>query len=138
MAQRYPKDYGEPITCTEHAAIALGPAFRRSVCKYQESFFVLLLDAKNRPIGRPEMIALGTINKVEVAPRDVFRAAIKKNARALIVAHNHPSNELEPSEDDKAVTQRLVEVGKIVGITVLDHIVITHSGYLSMAEIGLL
>jgi DNA repair protein RadC len=73
-----------------------------------------------------------------VHPREVFKDAIMHNAYSVVLAHNHPSGDPEPSEDDLAMTKRLVETGKILGIEVIDHIIITKNGYLSFKDRGLL
>jgi DNA repair protein RadC len=82
------------------------------------------------------MVALGTANSVEVHPRDVFRLAIKRNAVAVIVAHNHPSGDPEPSSDDRALTERLTAAGRVLGIPLLDHLVLCKSAHVSLADRG--
>jgi len=100
---------------------------------------VLALDAVNAPIGRPRIVAMGTVNGVEVHPRDIFRVAIARNAVSIIVAHNHPSGDTEPSLDDRALTRKISEAGKLLGIPLLDHIIVTPSGkYTSLATIGII
>jgi DNA repair protein RadC len=126
------------IKCSEDAVRAIRPAFPRRVIGLQECFAVLCLDARNRVIGRPQMISMGTVNIVEVHPRDIFRTAIKRNATSIIIAHNHPSGSLETSVDDKALTRRVAEAGKLLGIPLTDHLIVTREGYLSMHEAGVL
>lgn len=94
-----------------------------------EEFHLLLLNTKNHVIGEPIMISRGSLNASLVDPRSVFRLAIKKAAASMILVHNHPSTNPEPSREDKAITERLVEVGKLVGIQVLDHIIIGSTYY---------
>ena len=106
--------------------------------KQQEDFLILALDAKHHVVGRPVLIARGTASSVEVHPRDVFREAIRRNAVAVILVHNHPSSDPEPSQDDKALTARLQKAGEVVGIPVLDHLVVSDSGYVAFSEKGLL
>jgi DNA repair protein RadC len=115
------------IKCSEDAVALLRPSFGREF-RRQESFSVLLLDAKNQAIGRARRVSLGTANSVGVHPRDVFRLAIARNACAIIVGHNHPSGDVQPSEDDRLITQRLKEAGALLGIPVLDHIIVGASG----------
>ncbi len=93
----------------------------------QECFWVLAVNSRNQLIGF-EMIAKGTAASVEVHPRDVFRYAIRINAVGIIVAHNHPSGDPTPSPEDILLTRRLMDVGKIVGVPVVDHVVICSSG----------
>lgn len=89
----------------------------------QEHFFVLLLDAKDRVIGN-RVIFKGSLHASIVHPREVFKEALKVSAASIIVGHNHPSGDPRPSREDIEVTKRLVEVGKIMGIDVLDHIIV--------------
>lgn len=102
----------------------------------KEHFVVFFLDSRNQEIKR-EIISIGTINASLVHPREVFEPAVKYLAVQVILAHNHPSGELTPSEDDLAVNKRLSEAGKILGIEVLDHIIVAKAGFLSFKEKGL-
>jgi DNA repair protein RadC len=99
----------------------------------KEHFFVISLDTRNNFIGIDE-ISIGTLTASLVHPRETFESAIRRHAAHIIIAHNHPSGETEPSEDDLKITRRLVEAGKIMGIEVLDHLIITNTGYLSFKE----
>ena len=99
----------------------------------KEHFYVISLDIRNNYIGIDE-ISVGTLTASLVHPRETFESAIKRHAAQIIIAHNHPSGETDPSEDDLKITKRLVEAGKIMGIEVLDHIIITNKGYLSFKE----
>jgi DNA repair protein RadC len=101
----------------------------------KEHFIVLHLDGSHKIIDT-EVVSVGILNKTVVHPREVFRSAIMKCAAAIIIAHNHPSGKLEPSVEDENITRRLKEVGEIVGIQVLDHIIATRSGYYSFNEKG--
>jgi DNA repair protein RadC len=89
----------------------------------QEEFLVVTLDTQHRPI-RIVRITRGTLNASLVHPREVFRPAIADCAAAIILAHNHPSGDPTPSSEDHAVTKRLTEVGDLIGIRVLDHIIV--------------
>lgn len=99
----------------------------------KEHFCVLLLDTKNRIIAE-EKISEGSLNASIVHPREVFKPAIRKSANSVILIHNHPSGDTEPSREDIEVTKRLVEAGEIIGISVLDHIIIGDHQYLSMKK----
>jgi DNA repair protein RadC len=103
----------------------------------KEHFVVLFLDSRNQQIHR-EIISVGTINASLVHPREVFEPAVKHLAVQVILAHNHPSGDLEPSEEDLSVNKRLVEAGKILGVEILDHIIVTKDSYSSFKENGLL
>lgn len=96
----------------------------------KEHFVIFFLDTRNQEIRR-ETISVGTLNANLVHPREVFEPAIIHAAAHVIVSHNHPSGNPEPSEEDKKVTSRLVEAGKILGIALLDHIIVARSGYYS-------
>ena len=89
----------------------------------QESFHVLVLDAKNRLKTR-HMVSLGLVDAALVHPREVFRCAIESGASALVLVHSHPSGDPTPSAEDLRITRQLIEAGKIVDIKVLDHVVI--------------
>jgi DNA repair protein RadC len=104
-------------------------------CLDREEFRVLILNNKNRLL-KNAMISAGTISEAIVHPREVFRDAIREGGAAVIVAHNHPTGELTPSREDISTTQRLVEAGRIVGIPVLDHVIITNASYYSFKEGG--
>jgi DNA repair protein RadC len=128
--------------CTHRDSIT-GPADvfkllkRRLGRREKEHFLVLLLDARSCVLGI-ETVSVGTVNASLVHPREVFRPAIRENACSLILAHNHPSGDPTPSEDDVAITRRLVAVGETHGIAILDHIVICSRDYASFRERKLL
>lgn len=88
----------------------------------EERFYVLFLDTKLSLIGVQE-VSRGTLDQTSVHPREVFKAAILANASSIAIAHNHPSGETWPSKEDLAVTARLFEAGKLLGIDVVDHII---------------
>ena len=102
-----------------------------------EVFTVVLLDTKNQVIDVVE-ISSGTLNCCIVHPRDVFKVAIRKNANATIICHNHPSGDPTPSAEDINITKRLIQAGEIVGIKVLDHVVVGNSSFISLKEKGLI
>jgi len=101
----------------------------------KERFLCALLDTKNR-IFKETVVSEGTLTSSLVHPREVFRSAIKEASASVLFLHNHPSGDTTPSRDDITITERLVETGKIVGIEVLDHIIISDGGYLSLFEKG--
>jgi DNA repair protein RadC len=102
-----------------------------------EVFLVLPLDAKHRPLG-VHQVAQGGAASVEVHPREVFAPVVREAGTAVIVAHNHPSGDPEPSLDDRQLTTRLVQAGEIMSIPVLDHLVVGAGIYVSLADRGLL
>jgi len=104
--------------------------------KKKEHFLALLLDTRNQLIKVAE-ISVGSLDSSLVHPREVFKEAISATAASVIFAHNHPSGDPTASEDDIRLTKRLAEVGEIVGIDVLDHIIISDKNYLSLKREGL-
>lgn len=135
--------------------VAVGEIVRRQSDKSQAGFvnihnaqnvFDYLQDMRNLPkehlrglflnshsrIIRDEVISIGTVNSNIIHPREVFRAGIECNAAAVVLAHNHPSGEVTPSSEDIEITNQLVQAGKILGITVLDHVIITKDKFISI------
>jgi len=98
-----------------------------------EEFWVLALDVRHRVLF-DRMLARGSLTGVEIHPRDVFRPLIRSGVSAAIFVHNHPSGNPEPSRSDIELTSRLREVGELVGIPVLDHVVVGWEGFVSLAE----
>ena len=120
----------------------LGPsdvyqAVRRYANKTQEPFLVLTLNAAQQII-RVHLVSIGLLNRTLIHPREVFVRAIKDHAGGIIVCHNHPSGNLDPSPEDRDVTHRLYQAGELLGIPVLDHLVISKSGFVSLKELGML
>jgi DNA repair protein RadC len=103
----------------------------------REQFHVILLTAKNTIIA-VECVSEGTLTASLVHPREIFKSAIRRSAHAVILAHNHPSGDPTPSREDREVTNRLVQAGKVIGIEVLDHLVIGQGRFTSFRERGLL
>ena len=103
----------------------------------REHFWVIGLENNNR-ILFIELISLGTVNKTFAEPMEVFSLALQKRAVSIILCHNHPSGELKPSNEDKDITDRLIQVGIIVDLKVIDHLIISDKSYLSFKDIGLL
>ncbi len=101
----------------------------------QEHLVALFLNTKNQVIHR-QTIFIGSLNASIVHPREIFREAVKRSAASVVCAHNHPSGNPAPSQEDIHVTRRLVEAGKIMGIEVLDHLVIGNQSYISLKEKG--
>ncbi len=98
---------------------------------HKEHFYMIALNSRNHSITE---VSVGSLDSSIVHPREVFEEAIKNKAAAVIFAHNHPSGDPEPSEDDLIITKRLVEAGKILGIEVNDHIIITKTGFFSFKD----
>ena len=103
----------------------------------REHFIAVLLDTKHCII-REDEISVGSLNESVVHPREVFKTAVRESAAAVIFVHNHPSGNPEPSPQDRALTARLRQVGEVLGITVLDHMIVGNEEYFSFAEQGLM
>jgi DNA repair protein RadC len=99
----------------------------------QEHFICLFLDTKNKVMAE-QTVFIGTLNSAIVHPRDIYKEAIKRNSASIICLHNHPSGDPQPSQADIEVTKRLIEVGNLVGIDLLDHIIIGDGQYSSLKE----
>ncbi len=102
----------------------------------QEHFVVLGLDARQR-VRLVKRVAVGTLAHVDVHPREVFRPLLRAGMHSVIVVHNHPSGDAEPSDADLMLTRRLADIGRLVGIPVLDHLVVTDKDAISLANMGL-
>ncbi len=123
----------EALRNSEEAATYLMPLLRHET---QEKFLVLCLNSKNQLLCM-ETVFVGTLNSTIVHPREVFQVAIRHAAAGILVAHNHPSGDPSPSQEDLKVTQNLIESGKVVGIPLLDHIVIGHGKWQSLRTTGM-
>lgn len=99
----------------------------------KECFMVLHLDSKNKII-KDEIISIGTLNSSIIHPREVFKSAIKESANSVILVHNHPSGDVEPSKEDKVVTDKLFSAGELLSIKVLDHVIIGREQFYSFKE----
>lgn len=97
----------------------------------KEHFIAVFLDSKNEVI-KDEVISIGTLNSSLVHPREVFKEAIKNSANSVILVHNHPSGDVEPSDEDYRVNKVLVETGNLVGIKVLDHLIVGKNKFVSL------
>ncbi len=103
----------------------------------RESFHVLLLDGRHRLLAEEE-VSVGTLTASLVHPREVFRGAVAAAAAGLVLVHNHPSGDPSPSAEDRSVTRRLGEAGRILGIAVVDHVIVARGGHYSFREAGAL
>jgi len=101
--------------------------------KKKEHFKILSLDSRNKLISIDD-VSIGTINANLVHPREVFKTAIQHLAVSIVIVHNHPSGDPEPSEDDLEITKRITEAGKLIGIDILDHIIITKTKFFSFKD----
>jgi DNA repair protein RadC len=135
IAKRYaeePMQQGEPFRSSQdvfqHYREHLGN-------QKKELFYVLLLDGKNRKI-KDVRISEGSLTSSLVHPREVFNPVIRESAAAVILIHNHPSGDPTPSQEDLEITRRLREVGEVMGVRVLDHIIVGKGRYVSFVDDG--
>ena len=120
------------LVSPETAASVLVPRFGRGD---RERCLVAMTDTKHRLL-EVVTVSIGSLDRTFMSPREVFRDALLANAAALVLAHNHPSGDPEPSRDDEAVTRRLVRAGELIGVDVLDHLVIGGERWVSLARRG--
>jgi len=123
------------ITNSRDAFLLLTQVWAESL-SYRESFYILMLNKANRVLGF-SMISIGGISGTVVDPKIIFQSALKANATSLILAHNHPSGNLQPSEADIKLTKKITSGGLLLDIAVLDHLIITSDDqYYSFADDG--
>jgi len=134
LSKRYNKlvsnGFTKSITSAEDVFNRFKDRFRN--CK-KEVFIVLYLDSKNKII-KEEEVSVGILDSVLIHPREVFRTAIKESANSIILVHNHPSGDCNPSKSDTKTTERLFETGDLIGIKVLDHIIISKDRFFTFKD----
>lgn len=109
--------------------------YKNIVNEYQEYFYCLYLDS-NKKVLSEKLLFMGTVNESMVHPRDVFKEAYLVNATAIICVHNHPTGDVRPSKEDIIVTDRLNEIGYLMGIKLVDHVIVSKNKYYSFLENG--
>jgi DNA repair protein RadC len=132
--RRYRGKVPQPVRGPDDAVAIVG---KRLQNEPREHFLVLLLNARHECLA-VETVSIGSLNASIVHPREVFRPAILASAASIIAVHNHPSGDPEPSQEDVGITRRLAQVGEILGIALVDHLVIGSRGAVSLRERGLL
>ena len=127
-------EFSHNITCPSEAAMAA-----RTYIKdfYKEHTIVLSFDSRNRLV-RIDEVSIGILNASLAHPREIFGIAIKRHAASIIICHNHPSGDLQPSPEDIQLTEQLITAASIMGIPMLDHLIIGKTRHKSMKELGLL
>jgi DNA repair protein RadC len=105
--------------------------------KKSEELMSILLDSKNQVICR-QIVAIGTLTQTLIHPREVFYSAIRHKASSIILVHNHPSGDPTPSKQDLEATKRILEAGKVIGISLSDHLIIGDSRYISLKQLGII
>ena len=101
----------------------------------REMLLSIMMTTSNHLIG-VEIVSIGSLDSTQTSPREVFKSAILSNANSIILCHNHPSGVLSPSSCDYLITDEMVKAGKILGVRVADHIIVSHVGYKSLREEG--
>ena len=123
------------VRCSRDAEHILRQAFED--IEYRESFYILLLNRQNQVLGY-RLISLGGISGTITDIRMIFQTALKANASGILLAHNHPSGNLDPSEADKKITTKIKEAGGFLDISVLDHLILSDESYFSFADQNLI
>jgi len=109
--------------------------YKNIVNENQEYFYCLYLDSSKKVL-KEKLLFMGTVNQSMVHPRDIFKEAYAVNATAFICVHNHPTGDVRPSREDRIVTQRLNEIGELMGIKLVDHVIVGENKYYSFLENG--
>lgn len=127
------------VTCSSNAAEICYLILKKEslVDRDKEHFWSIGLNGRNK-IRYVELVTLGLLDQTIIAPRELFRLAIREGVLSVIVCHNHPSGSLEASPQDRKRTKELAEAGKIIGIKLLDHVIIAKSGHYSFSDEGLI
>ncbi len=132
-------EFGRRMTYTRRKTMnepyAIFEAVRHYGSRQQEHFLCVMLNGAHELIGI-NVVSIGLVNKTLVHPREIFADPLKERATAVVLAHNHPSGNLEPSEDDISTTARIRRAGALLGIDVLDHIIFSEETYRSLVETG--
>nr|WKN34399.1 JAB domain-containing protein [Tunicatimonas sp. TK19036] len=129
--------YRPKITCSEDAYLVFSANWDLNTLDLREEFKVLVLNRANQVLGILP-VSVGGVAGTVVDPKIIFSAALKTNSSSLVLAHNHPSGNLKPSQADIQLTRRLKEVGKVLDLPILDHLIITSESHFSFADEGLL
>ncbi len=123
------------VTCSRQVYEVLLGFWNQDTLEYIEQFQLMLLNRANRVLGICTISSGGTAGTV-VDAKVVFATALKANASSIVLSHNHPSGNLQPSEQDRRLTKRMVEIGRTLDLPVVDHIILTREGYFSFADEG--
>lgn len=123
--------YQQPLTSPE----LVYQVFIDLIYETKEKFIAAILDNQHK-IMCYEVIAIGSINGCPIRPVEVFRSAVILNSPSIVIIHNHPSGITEPSQSDRLITGKILEVGRILDIKILDHIIVGNEGFYSFAQKG--
>lgn len=131
ISKRYLTPFREEAVKIKSPNDVYGLIRKEVINKEEEYLFLICLDSRNRLISQ-EVISKGTINETLIHPREIFKKALNKNAYSIILVHNHPSNEPDPSDEDIKVTKRIFRAGIDMGIPLTDHLIVTSNDFMSM------
>ena len=131
ISKRYLTPFREEAVKIKSPKDVYGLIRKEVINKEEEYLFLICLDSRNRLISK-EIISKGTINETLIHPREIFKRALNKNAYSIILVHNHPSNESDPSDEDIKVTKRVFRAGIDMGIPLTDHLIVTSNDFMSM------
>jgi DNA repair protein RadC len=135
LAKRHQNGHGGlPVIQTPEAVCDQVTEIR---ARKKEHFLVLYLNTRNQLLAK-EFVSIGTVNASLVHPRECFEPALRVSAASVILVHNHPSGDPSPSEEDRELTRRLAEAGRLLGIDVLDHVIVAEHRHFSLQENGLM
>ena len=134
---KIPYDKRMGITSSNDAFKVLLSSWDENKIELVEQFKILIVDQKNNCLGVAD-ISTGGVSGCMADPRIIFSIALKAKASGIILSHNHPSGNLQPSDSDMAITEKLRQGGKLLDISILDHLIITSQGYFSFAEKGIM
>lgn len=135
LAKRHQNGHGNlPVIQTPEAVCDQVTEIRG---RKKEHFLVLYLNTRNQLLAK-EFVSIGTLNASLVHPREVFEPAVRLSAASVVLVHNHPSGDPSPSEEDRELTRRLAEAGRLLGIDVLDHVIVAEGRHFSLQENGLM
>ena len=102
----------------------------------KEILYLVSLDSRHRVIAK-DIVSVGTVNETVVHPREIYKQALSRNAVSIVLVHNHPSQDINPSAEDILVTEKIVQAGKVMGISLIDHVVVSDNGYCSLKALGI-
>lgn len=137
LAEMARETASQACTNPEEAYLNILKHFEAEMGGKKECFIMLGLDGRRRIIHH-EVVSIGTLTATLVHPREVFKPAIVNNCSSIVVAHNHPSGDPNPSHEDRLLTERLCQAGKLLGINLDDHLVIGKGCFVSLRQLGLL
>ena len=136
VRDRHVRFSSKPITTPEIAARVIGNTIQKAGQTDRENVVVIMLNSKNEIAGT-NIVSQGCLNRTVLSMREIFKPAIIANAAAIVMGHNHPSGDCDPSKEDRIITQKTREAGRLLGIPLLDHIIVGRNGrYFSFKENG--